>query len=164
MAHPTDKNTRVIRLCIVALVMAVCMTAGCKEQMPSQTHFDTIKAALTRLLERPEGAFLIVEESESGRFVQFAGSRDEPLMLDLPLQTLAAEEVTKAKAVFAELGYPGAIPAPGDSDAGAAAGGAWQSATVPFDDDVDGAAKLAVAVLHRVYGFDETAKLELTEE
>ena len=70
------------------------------------------------MLDRPEGAFLIVEESESGRFVQFVGSRDESLLLDLPLQTLSPEEMTKARAVFAELGYADAIPAQGAADDG----------------------------------------------
>lgn len=135
-----------------------------KKDSSNPTHFDTIKAAIVRMLERPEGAFLIVEEPDSGKFVQFVGSRDEPLLLDLPLQTLSPEEATKARAVFVELGYPDAIPAQGDPDAGDPANSQWQSATVSFGDDVDGAAKLAVAVLHDVYGFDETVKLELTEE
>ena len=98
MGLPTDRNSCVNRLCIVALVMAVCMFAGCKRQTSSpssQTHFDTIKAAIARMLDRPEGAFLIVEDSQSGKYVQFVGSRDEPLILDLPLQALSADELTK---------------------------------------------------------------------
>ena len=61
-------------------------------------HLVTVREALSRLLTRPSGAFVIIEEPRSGKFVQFAGSKDEPLLLDLPSQTLSPDEMAKSVA------------------------------------------------------------------
>ena len=92
---------------ITALIVIVGTALGCARETQSQWHSGTVRDALTRLLTRPSGAFVIIEDPQSGKFVQFAGSKDEPLLLDLPSQTLSPDEMTKAKAVFAEFGYPG---------------------------------------------------------
>ena len=63
-----------------------------------------IEETLNRLLARGEGAFVVCEDRPSGKFVQFAGSRDEPLVLDLPVQQLSADELERAEIFFRELG------------------------------------------------------------
>jgi len=50
-----------------------------------------IENALNKLASGQEGAFLIVEDGQPGKFVQFAGSRTESLVLDLPVQQLTNE-------------------------------------------------------------------------
>jgi hypothetical protein len=49
-------------------------------------HVLAITTALERLLVQPEDAlpFVIVENAETKKFVQFAGSLERPLLLDLP--------------------------------------------------------------------------------
>jgi hypothetical protein len=66
--------------------------------------YPKIEAALNRLLASEEGAFVIFDDRASGKFVQFAGSRDEPLVLDLPVQQLSAAELERAKILFRDLG------------------------------------------------------------
>ena len=40
-----------------------------------------IENALNKLASEQEGVFLIFEDDQSGKFMQFAGSRTEPLVL-----------------------------------------------------------------------------------
>ncbi len=141
---------------IIAAITLVANIFGCSRQTQSKSHSDTVRNALTRLLTQPLGAFVIIEEPLSGKFVQFGGSKDEPLWLDLPSQTLSPDEMTRAKAVFAEFGYAGAEV---DHDPA----GQDTNFIVKFGTDVDKATELAVAVLHRVYKFGDDTKLKLTE-
>ena len=65
-----------------------------------------IKAALESLLVQADEAraFAIIEHSDSGKFVQFAGSLSSPLLLDLPLQTLSEAEFYRAVVFFRRRG------------------------------------------------------------
>ena len=132
------------------------------------SHSETVRAALNRLLTRvilrPSGGFVIIEDAQSGKFVQFAGSEEEPLLLDLPSQTLSPDEMAKAKALFAELGYAGPESYQVQESPGGPDDSEQTSFSVKFRQDVDKATELAVAILHRVYGLDGNAKLKLTEE
>jgi hypothetical protein len=150
-----------IKLGTVALAVWV---TGCGPQTRRTTHADIIRAALSRLMARPVGAFLIVEDPGSGKFVQFAGSEREPLMLDLPAQVLSSEEMARAKAVFREFGHPGPETYETRDRPGGPPTGTRTSFVVAFGRDVDKATELAVAVLHRIYGIREGAPLKLTEE
>ncbi len=148
----------------IAVVIVVGITFGCARQRQQQAHSEMVREALTRLLTRPPGAFVIIEEPRSGKFVQFAGSKNEPLLLDLPFQTLSSEEITKAKALFIELGYLGPQTYQVQESPGGPPAGEQTSFNVKFGNNVDKATELAVTVLHRVYGFGEDTKLKLTEE
>jgi len=149
---------------IIAVVLAICVVVICTRRASSKSRDESIRAALRRLLSRPPGAFLIIEDSRSGKFVQFAGSQEDPLVLDLPCQTLSPEETTKAKAVFSDLGYPGPTTYQTQQFPGGPPAGEQTSFMVTFEQDVGKATELAVAILHRVYGLDEKATLKLTEE
>ena len=144
---------------IIALVIVVGILLGCDRQTQEQSHLATVRDALTRLLTRPVGAFVIIKEPQTGKFVQFAGSKDEPLLLDLP--SLSPDEIARVKALCAELGYPD----PETYETPEYPGGPpSDELMLKFGTDVDKAAEAAVAVLHQVYGFDEQTKLKLTEE
>ena len=67
-----------------------------------------ITEALSSLLvRRNDDAFVIIEHPESKKFVQFAGSATEQLLLDLPSQTLSELEFHKAVQLFREIGVIG---------------------------------------------------------
>lgn len=149
---------------VIAMVIAVCVVVGCARKPQAESHSDVIRAALVRLLSRPSGAFLIVEDVRSSKFVQFAGSKEEPLLLDLPSQTLSPDEMTKAKVVFSDLGYSGPETHETREFPGGPPAGEQTSFMVKFERDIDKATALAVAILDLVYGLDENAKLKLTEE
>jgi hypothetical protein len=149
---------------VIAVVLVMCLVVGCAQNAKSESHSAVVRAALVRLLSRPSGAFVIIEDARTGKFVQFAGSKEGTLLLDLPSQTLSPDEMTKAKAVFADLGYPGPETYEAQKFPGGPPAGEQTSFIVKFGKDVDKATALAVAILDRVYALDENAKLKLTEE
>jgi hypothetical protein len=125
---------------------------------------EIIRSALNHLLERPSGAFVIIEETNSGKFVQFNGSEEEPLMFDLPQQALTFTEFKNAKILFKESGYP----SPQTYDVYEYPGGPSASTqtgfNVTFGKDVEKATLLAVAVFENIYKIDVTSELKLTEK
>ncbi len=61
------------------------------------------------MLAQPEdaGAFVIIEDAASQKFVQFVGSIHRPLLLDLPVQALSEAEFYRAVAFFKRDGVVG---------------------------------------------------------
>lgn len=79
---------------------------GCADRNtpPPATPEERIIAALQEVLRRNDAPFAIVEHVQSGKFVQFAGSARDPLLLDVPVQALAPDEQERAEQLFAALG------------------------------------------------------------
>jgi hypothetical protein len=116
------------------------------------------------LQKRNRDAFVIFEEKSSGKFVQFAGSANEGLLLDLPSQTLAKEEMERAKALFRELGIPGPETYEMYTDkARKTVAGMQTSFQMDFGRDVVRAAQVVLAIFERVYRFLPDFHLVLTE-
>ena len=62
---------------------------------------ELISAALSRLLKRKnDDAFVIIEDSSSGKFVQFAVNAFQEIIFDLPFQALDPMERTRATALL----------------------------------------------------------------
>src|SRR5262249_42799028 len=72
-------------------------------------NITAITTALKRLLAQPEDAmpFVIVENANTKKFVQFTGSLGSPLLLDLPAQTLSEAEFYRAVGFFRSRGVEG---------------------------------------------------------
>ncbi len=68
-----------------------------------------IRRALCSLLVKPrdDNPWVVIEH-DSGKFVQFAGSAGEPLLLDLPWQPMSEAEFYKAAAYFKKHAVAGA--------------------------------------------------------
>lgn len=145
------------------IILTVLLFLACSAERNKESHASMVRNALTRMLNRPHGAFVIIEESKTGKFVQFTGSKTEQLLLDLPADNLSPSEMQKAKSLFIGKGGPGLethnlLEYPGGPSAGS-----MTIFNLYLGKDVEKATTLAVAVLHDVYGFDETAKLKLKE-
>lgn len=95
-----------------------------------------VEQGLRALMQADEGAFVVVEHAASGKFVQCMGSREEPLVLDLPRQTLSPADYERAKRLFDSL--DGAS----ESDVGF---------TVECGRDVDRAAEIVMRVFREIY-------------
>jgi hypothetical protein len=121
--------------------------------------------ALSGLLQRHNvDAFVIFEEKGSGKYVQFAGSANEGLLLDLPSQTLTEEEAKRAEVLFSELGIPGPETYEVYTDKSRkTAAGMQTSFQVDFGRDVVRAAMVTLAIFERVYRFPPDFHLVLTE-
>jgi hypothetical protein len=63
-----------------------------------------LQKALVRLMNNPIGEFVIASDSLSNKFIQFAGSSNEFLIIDLPIQTLSPAEIKRAARLFSEYG------------------------------------------------------------
>ncbi len=127
-----------------------------------QKNARRIRNALARLLKRPYGAYLIIEEPSFGKYVQFTGSFDEPLIFDLQRQNLTLDEFDHARQLFQELGYPG--PQTFEiADSGTRTVTTQTSFIVPFGDDIERATSLSLEVFEKVYGIDREKLLKLTE-
>ncbi|MEB3274483.1 MAG: hypothetical protein ACO4AI_14820 [Prochlorothrix sp.] len=71
-------------------------------------NYTKITRALSALLTRTNpDAFVIIEHSETRKFVQFSGSVTERLCLDLPSQALSELEFYRAAQVFQSWGIVG---------------------------------------------------------
>ncbi len=69
-----------------------------------KTEGTRIKRHLVKLLKRKGRPFLVITDSATGKFVQFAGSKTEPLLLDLPTAQILSDEEMKAAVEL--LGQP----------------------------------------------------------
>lgn len=132
--------------------------------MLSQKNIDKIGNALKDLKTRQnEDAFLIIEESKSQKFVQFAGSTEEPLMFDLPAQGLTEDELERAKAVLGEYDVEmEGTPMYEDETMQKVVDTQYGFSAV-LGDNLNLAVELAVRILTEVYQFDEDVKLLLEE-
>jgi hypothetical protein len=105
-------------------------------------------AALSALKSRDGDAFVIFEDSASGRFVQFAGSSREPLLLDLPSKGFSPDEAARAKAFFDPMGVQPA--------------GKFLSYNTTFESPEE-ATNTVLAIFREVFGYSEVPNLKITE-
>jgi hypothetical protein len=105
-----------------------------------------------------DGSFVVIEERQSRKFVQFGKGRC--LGMDVPLVNLSTEEADHAFRFFEELGekYPREYHAP-DPKSGKVRHGA--SFKHDFGDDAQSAARAAWSFFQDVYGFPPDVKLSI---
>ncbi len=112
---------------------------------------DRIRAAVEMVLgNMGEGWFLIIEEPENEKFVQFALDEEAGLIFDLPFQALTDDEIEKARPVLGALG----VNAVEVSD--------FSSFQADIGKDVEFAVKVAIAVFCEVFGLNEGTHLDIT--
>jgi hypothetical protein len=85
------------------LLIAVLVAACVHVEEASMNQHRVVEEALDRLLTRGGEAFVVFEDKASGKFVQFSGSMDEPLLLDVPSQELSDVEFERARTFFRDL-------------------------------------------------------------
>jgi hypothetical protein len=98
--------------------------------------------------------FVIVQEKDSEKFVQFAGSACKPLLLDLPNIILNTEERERADAFFAPLRA---------SRKPLSANGEEFAYQLRLGQDVNRGAELALAVFRDVYRLPSGSQLVIIE-
>jgi hypothetical protein len=124
------------------LISTAVAINGCGRVSPTATaevkarHL--VKTTLEKLLERSnDDAFVVI--TASGRFVQFAGSATEPIVLDLPFQAFRPEEVQRVREMLSTV-------APGRTVTESSSG-----FNVSFGRDVLPAVDAAMRVFHEIY-------------
>jgi hypothetical protein len=123
---------------------------------------EIIVAKLTALLARSnEDAFVVFEHASSGKFVQFAGSTSEPLLLDLPSQTLCKVEFDRAVAFFRRVGVAGEEHEVLDEPGGSVVGRRFSFTYSPGT--VEEAADVAVGVFREIFDFADGFEMVVRE-
>lgn len=122
-----------------------------------------METALQKLTRRDNAdAFVIFTDNHSGRFLQFAGSQHEDLLLDLPGQILTSEQLEIAGRLFqkrgANLEMAALLDKPGGDPAGLHLG-----FNLEFGHDYRTAARTALDLMCEIYSLDEDFDL-LVEE
>ncbi len=149
---------------VISATVAIAAMLLRSQKIPKNRNAKLIDKALSKLLQRPYGAYVIIEEPATGKFIQFSGSVTEPLFFDLPQQTLNLDEFEKARILFAEMGYLGPESFAIYETVGGRATEIQTSFNRSFGDDIVKARELAIAVLHNVFGFESNVTLLLTEK
>ena len=111
---------------------------------------EAISDSLRNLLERSEAqAFVILVDARTGNFCQFIGSKNDPLLLDLPFTSLTGDERRRARVFFAENGYE---RVEGD-----------EGFLIELGRDIGEGTKLAVGTFKNVYRADPDFSLKIEE-
>ena len=132
--------------------------------MISQKNINKIGTALTDLKQRVnDDAFIIIEEPSSQKFVQFAGSVNEPLIFDLPAQGLTEEELDRARVVLGEYEIEMEGNPMYEDESMQKVVDTQYGFSAIIGDDIDLGVELAVRVLSEIYGFDEAVNFILVE-
>lgn len=123
-----------------------------------KTNTEQIASALRALLNRSNpDSFVVFEEHASGKFLQFVGSSEEPLLLDLPTVGLTPDERRRATALFRELSGGGqTFSEPDDADE-------FPGYQHESGRDADAAAELAMRVFREVYLLPEAFPMQVEE-
>lgn len=117
-----------------------------------ETTIDKVRKALYALLQRDgEDAFVIFEDQRTQKFVQFAGSASEGLLLDLPFQALTDAERERATVILC------------GSSTQDDAEGVFAAFQVPFHQDVEAATAATMQVFLNVYALPLAFRLVVTE-
>jgi hypothetical protein len=88
---------------------ATSITVPARGWTKQLSRVQALTTALQTLLVQPNDAcaFVIIEDVESKKFVQFVGSLERPLLLDLPAQSLSETEFYRAVLFFRRRGVGG---------------------------------------------------------
>ncbi len=138
---------------------------GISPESADGIHLTQIAQALNRMLQRTnEDAFVIFEERTDRKFVQFAGSADSPLLIDLPSQTLSPQEMQRAIALFSSCGAVGPdIHSLYTDKTTKVVAGQQVSFNLELGKDVQLAAHIALTVFQQVYRCPADFQLVIAE-
>lgn len=121
-----------------------------------------VESAIRLILENiGEGWFIILEEPDTEKFVQFAYDEDTGLIFDLPFQALDEDELVRARQVLGEVGVGDEVASIFDSPDGEAVG-EQRSFNSMVGSDVEQAVDLVHRVFTYVYGFDDKTRFNVT--
>ena len=109
--------------------------------------------------------YVVFQDLNTGKFVQFAGDQAQPLLLDLPLQSLAPDEHNRASGLFSNLGIHRPQETRLYSFPSGEPGELSRSYQLSFDRDVEAATSTTLDVFSVVFRIPaEALQLDIEEE
>lgn len=126
-------------------------------------NLETIRSSLNKLAQSDsDNAFVVFSDKQTGRFLQFAGSRQQNLLLDLPTQMLSPDEFETAQAVFKEYGTDLEASPLLDKPGGEVVD-AHFGFNLSFGKEVDAAARVAHYIMLTVFELKDNFELSVEE-
>ncbi len=109
--------------------------------------------------------FVVFQDRNTGKFVQFSGDQDQPLLLDLPLHALMPGEQKRAAILFSKLGVNHPTIAQLYSYPSGEQTVLSHSYQFTFVEDVEAAVSITLETFLFVFGIsEEELDLEIEEE
>ncbi len=138
------------------LCLGLFFGLGLTQAGDTEITIEGIQPALERLITRSNAdAFLIIQEAETGKFVQFSHNPENGIVLDLPVDGLSEEEIKRASRYL--IGQGAEFVSWQVDDA------RMQSYTMHLKRDLEATELVAKNVMHKVYGFSDYAVYTLIE-
>ncbi|WP_298902208.1 hypothetical protein [uncultured Psychroserpens sp.] len=123
---------------------------------------DRIRAELVKMMEKKGPyTFVIFEEPNSGKFVQFAGNKNEELLFDLPSDQLSKTQLENAKNILKTYDIIHETSPTYTDETETAENGSLSTFSKRINNDIDLAIELTSRVMIDVFGFDEHVKLSI---
>ncbi len=123
---------------------------------------ERIRSALQTLLQNSgDDWFIIIEEPENEKFVQFAFDEASGLFFDLPFQALTKDELEKARSLFTALSIDAQKASMLDQPGGKEIG-IQESFNHHVGRDIDLAVDISYRVFKEVYAFTDSVRLDVT--
>lgn len=127
------------------------------------SHQEQISQALSGLLQRSnEDAFVILEDTKTKKYVQFAGSTREPLILNIPFIAFTPLELERAKKLFEEYKIKSEETPVSDYKGGPVTGKLSQF-NMNLGNDIKRATEIALRIFSEVYMLPPDFKLGVEE-
>ncbi len=151
-------------LMFAALIVGLCLWAS-QPRTSTKHNAHQLTQALDRLVRKPYGSFVIVEEPGRRKYLQISGSVSEPLVFDLPCSALTLDECDRAHVLFRESGHGGPETFEIYETQSGRAAGTQTSFLIHFTpNDIDIFAQLALTVFREVYQTDARIRLSIIEQ
>jgi len=123
---------------------------------------ERIRAELVKMMEKDGPfTFVIFEESNTGKFVQFAGNKNQELTFDFPSNQLSKEEFQKANEILKKYSIEHKIEPTYTDETETEVAGSISSFTKRINNDIDLAIELISRVMIDVFGFNENIELNI---
>lgn len=124
---------------------------------------EQVRQSLGRLLERcGEGTCVIIEDTKTEKFVQFAGVESEGLIFDLPREAMSDKELARAKKVLPTMGIVFGKRDLYDKPDGEVVG-RWSGFSLDLGSDIESATNAVMLVFEKVYCIELPWSLKIME-
>lgn len=144
-------------------VIIVCLTLS-RPRSRARHNKQRLGQTLTRLLRKPRGSYIIIEALGSGKYLQVSGSIAEPIIFDLPCQSLTLDEYDRAGTLFKRCGYPGPETFTIYSPSGGLCGTQTSFLVTWSRDNMAQLQELILQVFSQIYQVDDSSVLHIIEQ
>jgi len=153
-----------LTLSVFAISLFSCSTSVKKRQNKGTALLSEgkIRSELTKMMDK-EGpyTFVIIEEPESGKFVQFAGNKNEELLFDFPSEQLSKKEFELASKILLNYDIHHETSPTYTDESETTQNGTLSTFSKRIKNDVDLAVELTSKIMIDVFEFDENITLKI---